>query len=61
MAGAWAFLPLPALLWIAAMFGVSLVFYFFRKITGSLAEAVVAHAGLNLAINWVIFYVIMPQ
>lgn len=61
VAGAWAVLPLPALFWVTAMFAASLVFYGFRKLTGSLGGAVVAHAGFNLAMNWVIFYVIMPQ
>jgi membrane protease YdiL (CAAX protease family) len=60
VAGAWAFLPLPALFWVAAMFAASLVFHGFRRLTGSLAGAVVAHAGFNLAMNWVIFYAIMP-
>lgn len=60
VAGSWAFLPLPALFWVAAMFAASLAFYGFRKLTGSLAGAVVAHAGFNLAMNWIIFYAIMP-
>lgn len=59
VAGAWAFLPLPALFWVVAMFAASLVFYGFRKLTGSLAGAVGAHAGFNLAMNWVIFYAII--
>ncbi|WP_193510145.1 CPBP family intramembrane glutamic endopeptidase [Cryobacterium sp. BB736] len=56
VAGAWAFLPLPALLWVAAMFLSSLVFYAFRMLTGSLLGAIVAHAAFNLAMNYVIFY-----
>ncbi|WP_028280064.1 CPBP family intramembrane glutamic endopeptidase [Arthrobacter sp. H5] len=60
VAGAWAFLPLPALFWVVTMFLASLVFYGFRKLTGSLVGAVVAHAGFNLAMNWVIFYRIIP-
>ncbi|WP_227008111.1 CPBP family intramembrane glutamic endopeptidase [Pseudarthrobacter sp. AB1] len=58
--GAWAFLPLPALFWVTAMFVASLVFYGFRKLTGSLMGAVAAHAGFNLAMNWAIFYAILP-
>ncbi|MDR6414095.1 type II CAAX prenyl endopeptidase Rce1 family protein [Pseudarthrobacter sulfonivorans] len=61
VAGVWAFLPLPALFWVAAMFVASLVFYGFRKLIGSLLGAVAAHAGFNLAMNWVIFYAIVPQ
>jgi membrane protease YdiL (CAAX protease family) len=60
VAGSWAFLPLPALFWVIAMFVASLAFYGFRKLTGSLVGAVVAHAGFNLAMNWIIFYSIMP-
>lgn len=56
VAGAWAFLPLPALLWVAAMFLSSLVFYGFRMLTGSVLGAIVAHAAFNLAMNYVIFY-----
>jgi membrane protease YdiL (CAAX protease family) len=60
VAGAWAFLPLPALFWVTAMFVASLAFYRFRKLTGSLSGAVAAHAGFNLGMNWVIFYAILP-
>lgn len=60
VAGVWAFLPLPALFWVTAMFVASLAFYGFRKLTGSLVGAIVTHAGFNLAMNWVIFYAIIP-
>jgi len=56
IAGAWAFLRLPALLWVVAMFVSSLVFYAFRVLTGSILGAIVAHAAFNLAMNIVIFY-----
>lgn len=56
IAGAWTFLPLPALLWVVAMFLSSLVFYAFRVLTGSILGAIVAHAAFNLAMNFVIFY-----
>lgn len=59
VAGAWAFLPLPALLWVSAMFLASLLFFGFRMLTGSLVGAIVAHAGFNLAMNWVIFYLVL--
>lgn len=59
VAGAWAFLPLPAFFWVTAMFLASLTFYGFRRLTGSLIGAIVAHAGFNLAMNWVIFYVVL--
>lgn len=56
IAGAWTFLPLPALLWVVAMFLASLVFWAFRTLTGSIIGAIVAHAAFNLAMNYVIFY-----
>lgn len=59
VAGAWSFLPIPALLWVAAMFLSSLGFYAFRVLTGSILGAIVAHAAFNLAMNWVIFYAVL--
>jgi membrane protease YdiL (CAAX protease family) len=56
VAGAWALLPLPALLWVAAMFAVALLFRTFRVITGSIWGAVFAHAGFNIAMTAVIFF-----
>ena len=56
IAGAWTLLPLPALLWVVAMFLSSLVFYAFRVLTGSILGAIVAHAAFNLAMTYVIFY-----
>jgi uncharacterized protein len=56
IAGAWTVLPLPALLWVVAMFLSSLVFYAFRVLTGSILGAIVAHAAFNLAMTYVIFY-----
>lgn len=60
IAGAWAVLPLPSLLWVTAMFLSSLVFYAFRRLTGSILGAIVAHAAFNLAMTCVIFYVVLP-
>jgi membrane protease YdiL (CAAX protease family) len=55
-AGTWGLLPLPAAVWLTAMFLSSLVFYAFRRLTGSILGAIVAHAGFNIAMNYVIFY-----
>jgi membrane protease YdiL (CAAX protease family) len=38
------------------MFLSSLVFYAFRKLTGSILGAIVAHASFNLVMNFAIFY-----
>jgi membrane protease YdiL (CAAX protease family) len=59
-AGAWTFLPVPALLWVTAMFLSSLVFYGFRVLTGSILGAIVAHSAFNLTMNYVIFYGVLP-
>ncbi|MGC5224482.1 lysostaphin resistance A-like protein [Micromonospora sp. DT81.3] len=59
IAGVWTFLPLPALLWVVAMFLSSLVFYVFRVLTGSILGAIVAHAAFNLAMTYVIFYSVL--
>lgn len=59
LAGAFTLLPIPALLWVAAMFSSALVFYGFRVLSGSLLGAVIAHAGFNLAMNYLIFYVVL--
>jgi uncharacterized protein len=55
--GTWAFFLLPALLWVAGMFGVSLVFFRMKQWSGSLWGAICCHAGFNLAMIWCIFYV----
>lgn len=54
--GSWKFLFLPALLWVAALFGLCLSFSWFRQRSGSILGAVLAHAGFNLGMNYFIFY-----
>jgi len=56
--GKWVFFTLPALLWVAGMFGVSLVFFRMKKWSGSLLGAIFCHAGFNLAMIWSIFYLL---
>lgn len=56
VAGAWAFLPGPAILWVVAMFSCSLIFHSFRLLTGSILGAIASHAGFNLAMTFAIFY-----
>lgn len=55
-AGSWKFLPGPALLWMAALFGLCLLFSHFRQRAGSILGAILAHAGFNLGMNFFIFY-----
>jgi len=56
-AGQWRFLPLPALLWVALLFGLCLTFSGYRRWSGSILGAILGHAGFNLAMNYLIFYI----
>lgn len=49
---------LPTLIWVLSMFLVSLLFYFFKKRSGSLIAAIVCHAGFNLGMIFSIFYLL---
>ena len=52
----WRLLLTPALIWVGAMFLVSLVFYYFRKRSASLSGAIFCHAAFNLGMTYSIFY-----
>jgi membrane protease YdiL (CAAX protease family) len=52
----WHFLGLPTFMWVLGMFLLSLVFFGFRKYTGSIWAAVGCHAGFNLGMIYSIFY-----
>lgn len=54
--GQWDFFPLPTLLWVISMFLVSVLFYWFRRSSGSLIGAMVCHAAFNLGMIACIFY-----
>jgi membrane protease YdiL (CAAX protease family) len=54
--GQWNFLIIPALIWVSGMFGVSLLFLYFKKRSDSIWSAVVCHAGFNLGMIFCIFY-----
>jgi len=55
-AGAWILLPLPALLWLTAMFFTCMVFNRVRKESGSILGAILTHAGFNFAMGFLMFY-----
>lgn len=55
----WSLLFLPALLWVLFMFLASRVFFFFKQKSGSLAGAILCHAGFNVAMMYFIFYYIL--
>ncbi|WP_400191957.1 lysostaphin resistance A-like protein [Hymenobacter sp. B81] len=52
----WRLLPVPALLWVVALLGTSLLFSVARARSGSILGAIVAHAAFNLTMNYFIFY-----
>lgn len=52
----WSFLPVPALLWVSGMFLVSLLFFAFKRYSGSVAGAMIGHAAFNLGMIYCIFY-----
>jgi uncharacterized protein len=52
----WDFLPIPTIIWVASMFLVSLLFYFFRKNSDSILSAIICHSAFNLGMIFCIFY-----
>ena len=52
----WHFLTIPAIIWVSGMFLVSVLFFFFKRYTGSLAGAMICHAAFNLGMIYCIFY-----
>jgi len=52
----WDFFPIPALIWVAGMFLASLIFFVFKKYSGSILGAIMCHAGFNLGMIYAIFY-----
>ena len=56
--GQWDFLPAPTLIWVASMFLVSVLFFVFRKYSGSILGAIICHAAFNLGMTYCIFYLL---
>lgn len=54
--GIWLFLPIPATLWVVAMFAVSQLFFRCKQLCDSIWGAVVAHSGFNFAMMYLIFF-----
>lgn len=54
----WQFLPLPSLLWVLSMFFASLLFFACKQYCNSILGAIVAHAGYNFGMTYLIFYFI---
>ncbi|MDH3649189.1 MAG: CPBP family intramembrane metalloprotease [Saprospiraceae bacterium] len=58
--GSWQFWPGAAALWVILLFLLSLLFSFFRSKSQSVFGSIVAHAGFNLSMTYIIFYYILP-
>jgi membrane protease YdiL (CAAX protease family) len=54
----WRFLPMPALVWVFCMFCLSLIFFAFKKYSGSILGAIACHAAFNLGMIYCIFYLL---
>lgn len=52
----WGFLVVPTIIWVLCMFFVSLLFYFFRKYSGSILGSIFCHSAFNLGMIYCIFY-----
>jgi hypothetical protein len=52
----WNFLTTPALLWVFSMFIVSVLFFVFKKYSGSISGAIICHSAFNLSMIYCIFY-----
>jgi uncharacterized protein len=52
----WAFYTIPAIIWVLYMFFVSLLFFNFKKYSGSILGAIICHAAFNLGMIYCIFY-----
>lgn len=44
----WIFLTTPTLIWVSSMFLVSVLFFTFKRYTGSILGAIVCHSAFNL-------------
>jgi uncharacterized protein len=54
----WDFFTIPAIIWVTSMFLVSLLFFTFRKKSGSILGAIICHSAFNLGMTYCIFYLI---
>jgi membrane protease YdiL (CAAX protease family) len=52
----WNFLATPTLIWVLSMFLVSMLFFNFRKYSGSILGAIICHSAFNLGMIYCIFY-----
>lgn len=58
MAGELDFFVFPTLIWVSGMFLLSLLFYEFKKRSGSIWGSILCHAAFNLGMIYSIFYLL---
>ncbi|HTE27575.1 lysostaphin resistance A-like protein [Flavitalea sp.] len=58
ISGSWSLFVMPTVLWVLSMFVASIMFFFFKKSSGSIMGAIVCHAGFNLGMTYSIFYLL---
>lgn len=54
----WKFLLVPTLIWVIAMFILSILISITKKYSGSILGAIICHAGFNLGMGFSIFYLL---
>lgn len=52
----WNFLTTPTLIWVLSMFFVSVLFFVFKRYSGSILGAIICHSAFNLGMIYCIFY-----
>jgi uncharacterized protein len=52
----WDFFTVPAIIWVVSMFLVSILFFTFKKYSGSISGAIICHSAFNLGMIYSIFY-----
>lgn len=52
----WDFYTTPTIIWVLSMFVVSIMFFIFRKHSGSILGAIICHSAFNSGMIFCIFY-----
>jgi hypothetical protein len=52
----WNFLTTPTLIWVLSIFLVSVLFFVFKKYSGSILGSIICHSAFNLGMIYCIFY-----
>ncbi|TAE40517.1 MAG: CPBP family intramembrane metalloprotease [Runella slithyformis] len=54
----WDFFTVPTIIWVMSMFVVSIIFFTFKRHSGSILGAIICHSAFNLGMIYSIFYLI---